>query len=294
MSLLPTLNWDAPAVRRLNQDDGPRLLRFLQQQPSLYAFGLGWLNERNVVPLDPNDRFQFIGAFRGQELVGVSLVVGAGTVSLNTDDPAAAHALGSWVRRTGGAVAHLIGPLEPVRRFWRAFSPGAANRAHVREQVLFELRSRDLRYFPEPMLQVATPDDLDDVYHLSLMMLAEEHGRALSSDEASGYRHNLLARIHAGRVYVLHDPFTGDCIFKASIAASSPQVAQIEGVFVVPAHRGQGVARRALSEMIRQSLFWSERVTLYTDADNQSALRLYRRLGFRQLGDYATLVAELH
>lgn len=294
MSLLPTLHWDAPPVRRLNQDDGPQLLNFLQQRPSLYAFGLGWMNERNVVPLDPNDRFQFVGAFRGDHLVGVCLIVGAGTISLNTEDLAAAHALGSWVRRNSGALAHLIGPLEPVRRFWRAFSPGGSNRAHVREQTLFELRSRDLRYFPDPMLQVATPDDLDDVYRLSLMMLAEEHGRSLTSDEASGYRHNLMARINAGRVHVLHDPYSGECIFKASVAASSPQVAQIEGVFVVPAHRGHGVARRALSEMVRQTLFWSDRVTLYTDADNHNALSLYRRLGFRQIGDYATLVADLH
>lgn len=294
MSLLPFVLWDAPIVRRLNQNDAQQALRFLEVNPALNAFALGWIHENNIVPIDAGHRFQFLGAYHHDSLVAVCLLAGRGTACLCTDDERAAHAIGTNLRRSGLTLNALIGPSAPVDRLWQAYTGAGMDNARKREQVALELRSRDLRFFGEPLLRHAELDDLDAVFSLSLAMLAEEQSTVLGADESIAFRENTAARIASQRVYVLEDIYSGELIFKASLSAISPKVAQIEGVFVAPAWRGRGVGRRALSEMIRELLLTTERVSLYTDADNHAALALYRRLGFRFAGAYATLIAELH
>jgi predicted GNAT family acetyltransferase len=155
--------------------------------------------------------------------------------------------------------------------------------------VLWDLRARELRYFSEPLLELAEPDDLNELFQMSVAMHEEETGLPLHPSERDVFRRNVAQRIDAGHTWCLRDPFTGRLMFKASVASWSPEVAQVEGVFVSPAYRGGGVARRSLSEMLRRVLYTVDRVTLYADETNDAALKLYRRLGFRDAGQWMTI-----
>ena len=74
----------------------------------------------------------------------------------------------------------------------------------------------------------------------------------------------------------------------ADIFAAWPQVTCHRGnlgIGVLPAYRGQGIGRRLLEACIEKA--WSKgmtRVDLETRADNERAIVLYEKLGFRREG----------
>jgi ribosomal protein S18 acetylase RimI-like enzyme len=269
--------------------DGDPVRAFLHQDPVRNAFCLGWVEEFDVWPMDASLRFQFWGCWRRTGLAGVALLAGHRIVCLSQADAEAAHVLGQQHRRLGLQLRTVLGPRAATEAFWQGYAPLGTPAADLRPQRLLDLPARELRYFPAPQLQLAMESDGEELLALALAMHAEEVGTPVAEHEVAAFRSNLLTRIEAGRTWVLREPLDGRIVFKASLSSRTAEVSQVEGVYVLPAWRGRGVARRALSEMCRQVLTESARVTLFTDESNAPALRLYQRLGFRDAGAWATV-----
>ena len=69
-------------------------------------------------------------------------------------------------------------------------------------------------------------------------------------------------------------------LFRANAGA-----ARLYSIAVDPGHRGQGLAALLLSDAERQSALRGRRsLRLEVREDNESAIRLYERLGFRRIG----------
>jgi GNAT superfamily N-acetyltransferase len=78
----------------------------------------------------------------------------------------------------------------------------------------------------------------------------------------------------------------GRIVAKANTSSFSFTRAQIGGVFVLPDHRGLGIARRLCAELtglLRQS-GWG--VGLFVKKRNRGAQRAYHSIGFRPIADY--------
>ena len=89
-----------------------------------------------------------------------------------------------------------------------------------------------------------------------------------------------FARIEEGRV-----------VFKAEVAHATPKAAQIQGVWVAPDRRGEGLAAAgvaAVAEACRRTI--APVVSLYANIWNEPALRAYERVGFEQTGTFATIM----
>ncbi len=89
-----------------------------------------------------------------------------------------------------------------------------------------------------------------------------------------------FARIEDGRV-----------VFKAEVAHATPQAAQIQGVWVAPDRRGEGLAASgvaAVAEACRRDI--APVVSLYANIWNEPARRAYARVGFEQTGTFATVM----
>ncbi len=83
----------------------------------------------------------------------------------------------------------------------------------------------------------------------------------------------------------------GEVIFKADLAAVSRHTVQVQGVWVAPAWRGQGVGAAAMAAVVRDALQRvAPTVSLYVNDYNVAARRMYRRCGFRQVGTFATVL----
>ena len=82
----------------------------------------------------------------------------------------------------------------------------------------------------------------------------------------------------------------GEVVFKAELSAWTPEVVQVQGVFTAPNRRGRGVATAGMVSLCSLLLETVPLVTLYVNGYNEVALRLYRRVGFEQQGEFATVM----
>jgi predicted GNAT family acetyltransferase len=112
------------------------------------------------------------------------------------------------------------------------------------------------------------------------------HGRA-------AYEERLQHLVRTGRSFIQIGDVEGrrDIIFKAEVGIVGGSVAQVQGVWVHPSLRGQGIAKAglaALVPMIRAEL--APTVSLYVNDFNDAAVAAYQAVGFREVGTFATVM----
>ncbi len=215
--------------------------------------------------------------------------VGANMVPVQADvDDARAFAERALARpRTATTI---VGPVTPVRAIWDVVAEAWGTPRDQRwNQPHLEIAS-DPKVAPDPKVRRTTLEEAEVLYPACVAMYTEEVG---VSPEAFGgadfYRtrvRNLVARgwsfarIEDGRV-----------VFKAEVACLTPQAAQVQGVYVDPELRGQGIGTAGIAAVvhaIRADL--APVVSLYVNDYNVPARRSYERVGFRQTATFATVM----
>jgi predicted GNAT family acetyltransferase len=78
----------------------------------------------------------------------------------------------------------------------------------------------------------------------------------------------------------------GWTVAKVNTSAVSFTRYQIGGVYVHPAYRGRGIARRLCAELARELLAEGKGLSLFVKKRNPAARSVYRGLGFKTQGDY--------
>jgi GNAT superfamily N-acetyltransferase len=78
----------------------------------------------------------------------------------------------------------------------------------------------------------------------------------------------------------------GWTVAKANTSAVSFTRYQIGGVYVHPAYRGRGIARRLCAELARELLAEGKGLSLFVKKRNPAARSVYRGIGFKTRGDY--------
>lgn len=80
-------------------------------------------------------------------------------------------------------------------------------------------------------------------------------------------------------------------VFKAEIGAVTPEACQIQGVWVAPDRRGEGLSETGMAAVLEYALRdFSPLVSLYVNDYNAPARAAYRRVGFREVGAFASIL----
>jgi len=80
-------------------------------------------------------------------------------------------------------------------------------------------------------------------------------------------------------------------LFKAEVGAATAFGSQVQGVWVHPDHRGEGLAAPAMAAVVNQILTdIAPAVTLYVNDHNIAARRTYERVGFTQTATFASIL----
>lgn len=296
-------------VRLLGSREVSGLIAFLSADKSANLFMLSWAQNYGAAASRGARDFFILGAldFDG-ELRGAALCIGESLLMLCAPEEPVAWALGRWVRARGILLDHVVSKRASVEPFWRAYArapgPGAPRARRISEQYFYVLEPDDLRDGVDKTRadgasewrgerpRKARAAELDAVFLASARMHQEETGEDPLRRNPASFREHISRRISSGRVYVCFDSGRR-LLFKCDLSALSSFGVQIAGVYTAPRFRGQGIATRAIFDICRE-LFdgGTRRITLYVNADNAAAHRVYERVGFQFHAPYQTVFVE--
>ena len=228
------------------------------------------------------------GRFDGGDLVA-ACHVGANLVPVEaTADDARAFAERALTRSR--SVSTIVGQHESVEVFWNTVAETWDRPRELRwRQPHLEIDHPPL-VEGHPDVRRTTRADLDLLYPACVAMYTEEVG--VSPELGGGaelYRARVQQLISRGWSFAR---FEGDrLVFKAEVACSSPHAAQIQGVFVPPDRRGEGIAASGMAavvELVRREI--APHVSLYVNEWNLPARRAYEKVGFRETTRFSTVM----
>jgi predicted GNAT family acetyltransferase len=269
------------------RDSESEVLDFLSGRPAQAVIMSGLIRDNGFE--SPFNRGTFhacrdeAGRLEGVALVGHAVYVVAET----------APALASFARIAQEQQnAHMIlGEQEMVGRFWSHYAAaGQTPRVFCRE-LLFEQRWPVPAREPVGGLRLATLDDLMLVMPVHAAMAYEESGVNPIDVDLHGFRMRCARRIEHGRVWVLVEG--GNLLFKADIASDTPECVYLEGVYVEPTSRQQGLGLRCLSQLGRNLLERTKTVSALVNEQNLAAQALFQKGGYKLRGHYDTVFLEL-
>lgn len=216
---------------------------------------------------------------------------GANMVPVNAG-PAAIRGFADHARWRGRRCSSIVGPVEAVSDFWRQVTPSWGPARAIRaSQPVLEI-SGPPAVPADPLVRRVRPSELNILVPACVAMFTEEVGYSPLVN-GGAYAARVQELVHTRRSFIRTDttPQGRRVVFKAEVGALALGVAQVQGVWVHPDLRGQGIAAggmAAVVELIRAEL--APTVSLYVNDFNAPALAAYRRAGFQQVGTYATVL----
>lgn len=193
--------------------------------------------------------------------------------------------LARLVRHTGINVTSLVGPASQVLALSEFLGEDVSQ---VRPRQFSMLANLPPAVGEDSSVRLALPDEIDIVFPAAVAMYEEELG---SDPRAYGnsYFTRTKALLACGHTFVKIE--SGNVIFKADIGALFGPVAQVQGVWVHPHYRGQGIGRACMATVVRYiQQHIAPQVTLYVNDYNTSAVVMYQAVGFRVVGHWATVL----
>jgi predicted GNAT family acetyltransferase len=202
----------------------------------------------------------------------------------------AATAFAERARRAGRRCSTIVGPAASVLPLWELLAPswGPAREVRARQPLLAIEGPPAVP--AEPRVRPVQVGELDTLLPAAVAMFTEEVGVSPTrADGGAAYRARVADLVRAGQSLAWIED--GQVLFKADVGAVSRAACQVQGVWVAPRFRGQGIGQRgtaAVVEYARTTI--APVVSLYVNDYNTAARAAYDRVGFRQVGTYASVL----
>ncbi|MGY1438340.1 GNAT family N-acetyltransferase [Streptomyces reniochalinae] len=205
--------------------------------------------------------------------------------------PEAVRAFAERARRQGRRCSSLVGPAGPTRALWAALEPywGPAREVRAIQPLMVADRTPD-RVAPDPLVRRVDKTEMDLVLPACVAMFTEEVGVSpLAGDGGLVYQARVAELVGTGRSFARIED--GRVVFKAEIGAATPEACQIQGVWVAPDRRGEGLSETGMAAVLAYALRdVSPLVSLYVNDYNAPARATYRRVGFREVGTFTSVL----
>ncbi|MGW7369297.1 GNAT family N-acetyltransferase [Streptomyces sp. NPDC054841] len=205
--------------------------------------------------------------------------------------PEAVRAFAERARRTGRRCSSIVGPAETTARLWQLLEPswGPAREVRAHQPLMItESMPRDIE--PDPYVRRIRKDEMGVIMPACVAMFTEEVGVSpMAGDGGLLYQARVAELVGSGRSFARIDD--GKVVFKAEIGAATPQACQVQGVWVAPEFRGRGLSETGMAAVIRYALAdVAPVVSLYVNDYNTVARAAYRRVGFREVGAFMSVL----
>jgi len=274
------------AVRLLDERDRGAVLAICDRDPVTNVFVSSRVRALGLEPgrlgaqmwgHEPGGRLKSL-CYSGANLVPVAAT------------PDAVAAFADRALRQGRRCSSVVGSADEVQGLWALLRPRWGPARDVRPVQPVMVIDGPPLVPPDPLVRRVRPDELDVLWPASVAMFTEEVGISpLSGDGGASYRARLVQLIRTGRAFARIEG--GKVIFKAEIGAVTPQACQVQGVWVRPEYRGQGLAAPGMAAVVVEAArSIAPLVSLYVNDYNQPARAAYRRVGFTETGRFMSVL----
>jgi predicted GNAT family acetyltransferase len=214
---------------------------------------------------------------------------GANLVPVIGDD-AALRGFAERARRQGRRCSSIVGAEKLVARLWRLLEPAWGPARDVRPCQPLMVADQEPPVPVDPGVRRVSPDEIDLLLPASIAMFTEEVGVSpVAGDGGSLYRARVSELVHSGRSFARIED--GRVIFKAEVGAVTAAACQIQGVWVDPMLRGQGLSVAGMAAVVHECLASvAPAVSLYVNDFNEPARRAYERVGFRDVDTFMSVL----
>jgi uncharacterized protein len=204
--------------------------------------------------------------------------------------PDAVTAFADKALRQGRRCSSVVGPADVVQAMWSLLRPRWGPARDVRPVQPVMVIAGPPRVAADPLVRRVRLDEIDILWPASVAMFTEEVGVSpTTGDGGASYRARLEQLIRGGRAFARIED--GRVIFKAEIGAVTPQACQVQGVWVRPEYRGQGLAAPGMAAVVVESArSIAPLVSLYVNDYNLPARAAYRRVGFTETGRFMSVL----
>jgi predicted GNAT family acetyltransferase len=201
------------------------------------------------------------------------------------------HAFADKAMSSARRCSSLVGRAELVLPLWQRLESGWGPARDVREdQPLLALSTPPTCTLDSAVRRVRV-DELDAYLVAAIDMFIGEVGiDPRMGDGGRGYRRRVAGLIAAGRAWARFE--YGEVIFKAEVGSQSPAVGQIQGVWVHPERRGQGLGAAGTATLAADVVADGRIASLYVNSFNTVARAAYAAVGFTQVGTFATVLLD--
>jgi uncharacterized protein len=259
------------SVRVLNRGDLPAAIRLLSANPIENVFVASRVR---AAGLEQSSLGCPVWGYERGGLLRALCHAGSNMVPVNAEE----EALDAWAEFAGPQrmCASIIGPSQVALELWHRLSDrwGAA-----------WSEARDVR--PHQPVLAITLDQWDAYTDAAVKMYTEEIGVSPVQGNPAGYRFYVRQLIASGRAFGI---FEGDrVLFKADLGSVSGSVCQVQGVWLEPELRGRGLAAPAMAAVVQLARTVVPTVSLYVNDYNLPARATYARVGFSEVGEFATV-----
>lgn len=204
--------------------------------------------------------------------------------------PAAVRGFADLAIRRGRRCSSMVGHADAVLGMWDLLRPEWGPSREVRSNQPVMAITSAPAVPADPRVRPVRPDEVDLLLPASIAMFTEEVGVSpIGHDNGSYYRARVAELIRLGRAFALIED--GEVVFKAEVGAVTPHACQVQGVWVRPDRRGEGLSIGGMAAVVEIAMRdIAPAVSLYVNDYNAAARATYRRVGFREVGRFATVM----
>ncbi len=274
------------ALRVLRDQDLPAAREVLARDPVVDVFVAARVE---AVGLDPGRIGGEMWAHVVDGRVDALCHAGANLVPVQAG-PEAVLAFADRARRQGRRCASIVGEQAAVSVMWEHLEPswGPAREVRARQPLMIIERAPAIE--PDPLVRRVRPDELDVLVPACVAMFTEEVGISpVAADGGASYRNRVAELIRQGRAFARIED--GRVVFKAEIGSVTSAACQVQGVWVPPELRGQGMSAPGMAAVVAASQRdIAPVVSLYVNDYNDAARRSYHRVGFVDRGTFMSVL----
>ncbi|MDX1886307.1 GNAT family N-acetyltransferase [Mycolicibacterium sp. 120270] len=201
------------------------------------------------------------------------------------------HAFADKAVSSARRCSSLVGRAELVLPMWRRLEHAWGPARDVRDRQPLMALATAPHCPTDPAVRPVRMEDLDAYLVAAVEMFIGEVGiDPRIGDGGRGYRRRVAGLIAAGRAWARFE--RGQVVFKAEVGSQSPTVGQIQGVWVHPDWRGRGLGTAGTATLAAAVVRSGRIASLYVNDFNAVARATYARVGFAEVGTFATVLLD--